>query len=46
MINFRDIVNGFCPKVQSPNAVENLVDEFKDFYWSCLSHDRLVVPDG
>ena len=46
LIRFRDIVNGFCPKVQSPNVVENLVDEFKDFYWSRLSHDRLVVLDG
>ena len=46
VISFMDIVNGFCPKVQSLNVVENLVDEFKDFYWSCLSHDRLVVLDG
>ena len=46
VISFGDIVNRFCPKVQSLNVVENLVDEFKDFYWSYLSHDRLVVLDG
>lgn len=31
VVNFGDIVDGFCPKDQSLNAVQKIVDEFKNF---------------
>lgn len=31
VVNFGDIVDGFCPKDQSLNAVKKIVDEFKKF---------------